>query len=165
MVSRSFLVLDANRCTGCRICELACSFQHDRNFNPRKSRIEVLKREKIGIFVPTVCLHCGKAPCLEACPSGAIYRDEKLGAVLINYDLCIKCHMCAIACPFGAISIEEKTLDPLKCDLCDGEPQCALRCPTGAIKFLSGDRVGHEKRRDSSDRLIKAMSPPPASGG
>ncbi len=158
MTAQKFLVINPENCTGCRICEIACSFEHYKSFNPRKSRVRVLKVEKMGVYIPNICRHCGDAPCMASCPTGAIYRDKDTNGVVINHELCIRCHQCVIACPFGAITIDPDTLDPIKCDLCGGDPQCAARCPREAILYIRGDRVGFDKRRRRSEAFLEVLS-------
>ena len=52
-------------------------------------------------FVPISCQHCTDAPCVTACPTQASYVDADTGTVLIDYERCIGCRMCASACPYG----------------------------------------------------------------
>jgi Fe-S-cluster-containing dehydrogenase component len=96
--------------------------------------------EKGPDFIPIYCHHCAKAPCKEACPVEAIYRNER-GIVLIDNDLCIGCRECVEACPFGAMQFEDHQEIAVKCDLCihrldEGKlPACMSVCPTGCIGF------------------------------
>ncbi|MEA2087535.1 MAG: 4Fe-4S dicluster domain-containing protein, partial [Candidatus Caldatribacteriota bacterium] len=68
------LILDPLKCTGCRACEYACSFQHTGVFNPLDSRIEVSTFLEDLSFVPTLCLQCEKAYCVEVCPTPALIK-------------------------------------------------------------------------------------------
>ncbi len=88
-----------------------------------------------------VCKHCVNAPCLEACPTGAIIRTE-FDTVYVQQDICNGCGYCVVACPFGVIARDEEgTHTARKCTLCydrmkDGiEPACAKACPTDSIQF------------------------------
>lgn len=88
-----------------------------------------------------VCKHCVHAPCLEACPTGAIIRTE-FDTVYVQQDICNGCGYCVVACPFGVIARDEEgTLTARKCTLCydrmkDGiEPACAKACPTDSIQY------------------------------
>ena len=65
----AMLLYLADRCTGCRTCELACSMIHDNVFNPAKSRIRVQLEGVPELFTVNVCKSCGKPPCEEACPT------------------------------------------------------------------------------------------------
>ena len=88
-----------------------------------------------------VCKHCVNAPCLEACPTGAIIRTE-FDTVYVQQDICNGCGYCIVACPFGVIARDEQgDRQAHKCTLCydrlkDGlEPACAKACPTDSIQF------------------------------
>ena len=83
-------------------------------------------------------MHCEDAPCLMACPTGAIAREAGTRVVKVNAELCIGCHSCSIACPFGVPRFgKDGTMQ--KCDLCSVrlenglEPACVRVCPTKAL--------------------------------
>ncbi len=92
------------------------------------------------LMMSDVCKHCEHAGCLEACPTGALFRTE-FGTVVVQQDICNGCGYCVPACPFGVI--ETSTVDGRahKCTLCYDrakgglEPACAKACPTNAIQF------------------------------
>lgn len=128
------LLVDDRVCSGCRACELACSFAHERQFSEAGSRILVEKDEAQGLDRPRVCRQCGVARCLEACPTGALSKTA-FHAVVVEESRCTGCRACAPACPFGAVRFVAGRIAPLLCDLCGGEPQCAPRCPTGALRY------------------------------
>ncbi|HEX8994784.1 MAG TPA: 4Fe-4S dicluster domain-containing protein [Ktedonobacterales bacterium] len=92
------------------------------------------------LMMSDVCKHCQNAGCLEACPTGAIIRNE-FGDVYVQPDICNGCAYCVIACPFGVIDVQEEDGRAWKCTLCydrqkDGlEPACAKACPTQSIQF------------------------------
>jgi formate dehydrogenase iron-sulfur subunit len=133
-------------CCGCHACEVACKQEH--RVVSGCGFVRVL--EKSPRFVPVYCHHCAKAPCVEACPVKALYRDEK-GLVLVEEKECIGCRECVGACPFGAMGFSEEKEVAAKCDLCrarlqEGKaPACALVCPTGCILW-----------GDSTAELLKA---------
>ncbi len=126
-------------CSGCRACELACVARHEGRFGTATARIHVTKVEAQGVDRPHVCRLCRRAPCVAACPSGALYRDETTGAVLLHADDCIGCAACADACPFGMAALHPETGLALMCDLCGGEPACVRRCATGAITYAEAE--------------------------
>ncbi len=92
--------------------------------------------EPAGVGVdPRVCRQCGNAPCVAACPEGALGRDVSTGAVTWDGDLCKRCWTCSSACPFEAVLGEECGDSPRICDLCGGEPRCVEVCPRGVLSF------------------------------
>jgi anaerobic carbon-monoxide dehydrogenase iron sulfur subunit len=151
------LYIDYEKCTGCRLCELVCAVKHSGISNPARARIKVMKWEQEGLYVPMSCQQCQDAPCLNVCPVKAISRDEELGRVMVNYDVCIGCRSCVTVCPFGAMSFNVIDRQVLKCDLCDGEPQCVRFCDRKAVDFVSPDEVSIDKRRTAAERLSKAV--------
>jgi len=129
------LVVNPEKCAGCRTCELMCSFERTKTFNPRLSAVTVIDYEAALTSVPIMCMQCDEACCLKVCPVGAISRDEN-GAVVMNPDKCIVCKMCVSACPLGNISYSPSAGAVFKCDLCGGDPKCAKFCSPGAIKVV-----------------------------
>lgn len=139
------IVVNKDLCSGCGICELACSLYHEGQCNPSLSRIDV---EKIFLsleFEPHVCIQCDWPSCYFECPTGAIKIDPKTGARYIDEDDCVGCGKCAEACPLMPKSeiIRYKTYQKkkiyFKCDLCkDREegPVCVEMCPRNALSFV-----------------------------
>ena len=136
------LIIKKNDCMGCHACEVACKQEHGLEVGPRL--IKVI--ENSPDFVPVYCRHCAKPPCGEACPVGAISRNDQ-GIVLVDDDLCIGCRECVDACPFGAMQFSVRTEVALKCDFCHdrldagNKPACLSVCPTGCIRLGGGPSV------------------------
>ena len=115
-----------------------------------------MKWEAEGLYVPISCQQCEDAPCLNVCPVKAISRDEEMGTVAVNYDVCIGCRTCTLVCPFGAMNFNTIDKKVFKCDLCDGDPQCVRFCDMKAVDFVSPDDISIDKKRDAAKRLSKA---------
>lgn len=124
----------AEFCSGCRICQLACSLVKEKEANPAKSRIVIKRQILDGLMVPHICVNCKQPPCADACRRKAITKDTETGWVVINKEKCNNCALCVAACPFNAIVITPEA-QVLLCDVCGGNPKCAEMCPTGAIQF------------------------------
>jgi carbon-monoxide dehydrogenase iron sulfur subunit len=148
------LILNYEKCTGCRECELVCAVQHEGVSNPARSRIKIIKMEWEGKYIPVTCQQCESAPCMAICPVKAISRDQNLNRVLVNYDKCIGCRMCVTACPFGAMSFNGLTQKVMKCDFCDGDPQCVRFCETKAIRYAEPIEQSLDKQVAIADKFI-----------
>ena len=133
------LRIDPGKCTGCRQCELACSWVQTGAFQPSRSVIRVHVFDEQASFAPYACFQCDEAWCMQACPVNAIDVDEVSGAKVVLDQVCVGCKLCVIACPFGTIFFDPASQVAAKCDLCAGEPACARACPTAAIGFGEGD--------------------------
>jgi carbon-monoxide dehydrogenase iron sulfur subunit len=151
------LVLNYEKCTGCRACELACSVFHAGVSNPARSRIKVIKWEWEGRYVPMSCQQCEDAPCQAICPVKAISRNEELNRVMVDYDTCIGCRMCVAVCPFGAMRFDELDKKVIKCDLCDGDPQCVRFCETKAVIFSEAADQNTSRQIDAADKLTRVQ--------
>ncbi len=153
------VLVDIERCTACKSCEIACAVEHSVSKNlftalfqsplPRK-RIHVEKA--LTLSYPARCVHCADPVCSKACPTGAMKRDDATGRVLVNEQKCIGCLMCSVVCPFGAISFDPASKVAVKCDLCASrvqqgrEPACVESCPTRALVFKEQEEAAKKKR-------------------
>ncbi|MGE5587844.1 MAG: 4Fe-4S dicluster domain-containing protein [Clostridia bacterium] len=151
------LLVEHDKCTACRICELVCSAKHAGSFNPAKARITVATFLEDNFFFPLTCQHCEDPLCQDVCPAGAISRDPETAAVVIDDGKCIGCRMCQAACPFGAIAYSPSEDKVVKCDLCGGEPECVLFCPWDAIKYVQADDAALRRRKAVGEKLKKAL--------
>jgi len=124
------VVVEQNQCRGCRVCELACSYYSFGEFNPKRSRIKVVKLEHAGEDIPVVCVQCGK--CIGQCPLDALKMNEN-GWIVVDEGKCIGCGQCVEFCPLGAITLDPKTAFASVCDVCAGDPKCVRYCPAGAL--------------------------------
>jgi len=91
-------------------------------------------------FVPKLCNHCDKPPCVAVCPVGATYQNSE-GVILVNRNACIGCRYCVQACPYGARYFHPTLKIVDKCTWCYHRisnglvPACVETCPTGARMF------------------------------
>ena len=161
---------DVTLCIGCKACEVACKqwnelpadgYELTGNSYDNTSRlgsntwrhvafVEQMDRTEPAasrwMMLSDVCKHCTNAGCMEACPTGAIVRNE-FGNVYVQPDVCNGCGYCVPSCPFGVVAIQPESGLATKCTLCydrqkDGiEPACAKACPTDSIVFGPVDEL------------------------
>ncbi len=91
-------------------------------------------------YLPIQCMHCDSPPCVNNCPTGAMYKRSD-GIVVFDPQLCMRCRACFESCPYRRIFWDEKADMPSKCNLClplveKGEPPlCVRACPMRARFF------------------------------
>ncbi len=134
-------------CSGCKLCELYCSLQHNEAFNPRRARIRVVELGT-GMDVPVTCQQCQDPACRSSCEFEAVEYNEKLKIVVVDEDKCTGCQACVGACPYGIITMDPATHKAIKCDLCGGEePACVDICPSDVLAALDDVKAGEYNRR------------------
>ncbi len=157
MSMSKMLVVNYEKCTGCRLCELVCSVKHEGVSNPSRARIHITKWEMEGIMMPMVCNQCEEAPCVTACPTNARSRDESLDRIVTDYDRCIGCKTCVAVCPFGAVALDPLAKRVIHCDLCDGDPVCVRFCETEAVQFVDASEINKRRQREAAEKLYESM--------
>ena len=159
---------DTTLCIGCKACEVACkewnnlpagdvgltgdSYDNTGQLSANTWRhvafIEQVSERPTAmrpfqsnwLMMSDVCKHCHNPPCLEACPTGALFKTE-FDTVVVQQDICNGCGYCVPACPFGVVEVSPLDGKAHKCTLCYDrlkgglEPACAKCCPTDSIQF------------------------------
>jgi Fe-S-cluster-containing hydrogenase component 2 len=138
-------------------CELACSFHHEGEYNPARSRIKIFEFGHGARSVPYTCTQCEDAWCVHACPVHAITVNSATGARVVSNELCVGCKVCTIACPYGTVNYNPASGKVIKCDLCGGDPACASACPTGAITAVDASQVPAQPNLMSLDSSLAAI--------
>ncbi|MFN2598145.1 MAG: 4Fe-4S dicluster domain-containing protein, partial [Pyrinomonadaceae bacterium] len=139
-------VIDQTKCIGCHACTTACKSE---NVVPVGVTRTYVKHVDVGVFPQgrrahqvTRCNQCAHAPCVTACPTGAMFKRAD-GIVDFDKSICIGCKACMAACPYDAIFINPEDHSAEKCNFCAHridvglEPACVVVCPVEAI--LVGD--------------------------
>ena len=129
-----FVNCDPEKCTGCNVCEYACSMEKDKTFNPTKSRIRALRLDPLTNMAIS-CRLCKDAPCVSACPKDALAQSTENRTIAVEEEKCNGCGWCIGACQFGAITLHPDTKKAIVCDLCGGDPECVQWCPESALIF------------------------------
>lgn len=132
-MDRLHININSPLCTGCRLCEVACSLFHRGAVNPEGARIWVAEDWEHSLYIPHICQLCRPAPCVEACPVEALSQEEDSGIIRVDTDLCTACLACVEACPHQAIRWSQALDQLLVCDRCGGQPSCLPFCHRGAI--------------------------------
>jgi len=121
--------VDAQKCTGCHICEMVCSLYHEGVINLQRSAIRVSKDDFDEIVnTPAVCRQCKKMVCLDGHPEA--YQQEHRKKYKWEDTSSIE------KCPFDAIFTFQGSV--VHCDLCGGDPRCVQYCSVEAITVDAG---------------------------
>ena len=84
-VSKQYLIVDADNCTGCRICELICSMVKFGEYNPQKAHIKLIRNREMDVNVVTIDSRCDFcATCAQWCPNEALTFVDAKEAVLLR---------------------------------------------------------------------------------
>lgn len=198
------LAIDLDICVGCHACVINCKEWNTSNYGAPLSDQDPYGANPTGTFLnrihtfevkapeqpaqtvhfPKSCLHCEDAPCVTVCPTGASYKREEDGIVLVNESDCIGCGLCAWACPYGARELDAAEGVMKKCTLCvdriynenipeiDREPACVRTCPANARHFgdfadpnsnvskMSAERGGLSLMPEQDTKPVNRYLPP-----
>lgn len=126
-------MVDVDKCTGCRACEMACSAFHASPkysiVNPARSRIHVIIDELNDVYVPVRAGDYAQAEC----NGRHIY--------VINGKEYTECSFCGASCPSRDYFKEPDSGLPLKCDMCESappleEPMCVQACEPECLTYI-----------------------------
>ena len=155
------MVIDIDRCTGCRACMVACKVENNTpysHFWMYVFRLEEGEYPSTKVtFLPRPCMHCDNAPCVKVCPVGARYKQEN-GLVAMDWERCIGCRYCEVACPYGVNYFNWK--DPKKNQYLDWKDEDLQPITNGALPYANPDlkgRYGEENRKIAGGNHLKGV--------
>ncbi|MDR2204026.1 MAG: 4Fe-4S dicluster domain-containing protein [Nitrososphaerota archaeon] len=162
---RKFIVSDPEKCSGCRLCEYACSMANEKTFNPDKSRIRVITTGPLTNMAVS-CRKCEDPVCVASCPKNALSQEENTGIIRVNEHSCTGCGWCIGACPFGAINLHHIKKIAYTCNNCTdidihadskqkNEPQCIQWCPKNALQFITSETLAQKTRQKIVTQLFE----------
>ena len=113
----------------------------DANFDGMQKDIYGEFEKTFMMYLPRLCEHCLNPACVASCPSGAIYKREEDGIVLIDQDKCRGWRMCISACPYKKIYYNWESGNSEKCIFCyprieAGQPTVCSETCVGRIRYL-----------------------------
>ena len=161
-------VIDHNRCIGCHACTVACKEEHNVPLGVYRTWVKYIEKGAFPNakrhFGVLRCNHCDAAPCIEICPTVALFRRED-GIVDFDNERCIGCKSCMQACPYDALYIDPQTHTAAKCNFCSHrvevglEPACVIVCPEQAIIAGDLDNPASHVSRIVADQSVRARKP------
>jgi nitrate reductase beta subunit len=113
----------------------------DANFEGVQKEMYGQFENTFMMYLPRLCEHCLNPACVAACPSGAIYKREEDGIVLIDQDKCRGWRMCVSGCPYKKIYFNWSSGKSEKCTFCyprieAGQPTVCSETCVGRIRYL-----------------------------
>ncbi len=131
--------IDLKKCIGCHACTIACKSEHDIPIGVNRCWVKTVEKgtfpDTRRFFLPVLCNQCEEAPCMNICPTNALFRRRD-GIVDLNSAACIGCKACMVACPYDQLFIDPNTRTAEKCNFCANrienelKPACVSVCPT-----------------------------------
>jgi nitrate reductase beta subunit len=136
----------------------------DKNFDDIQKEMYGQFENTFMMYLPRLCEHCLNPACVASCPSGAIYKREEDGIVLIDQDKCRGWRMCVSGCPYKKIYYNWKSGKAEKCIFCyprieAGQPTVCSETCVGRIRYLGvllydADRIAGGGQRRARPRPV-----------
>jgi nitrate reductase / nitrite oxidoreductase, beta subunit len=113
----------------------------DPNFKHMENHVAFEYEQTFMMYLPRICEHCLNPACVAACPTGAIYKRDEDGIVLVDQDACRGWRFCVSACPYKKVYFNWNTHKAEKCNFCyprveAGLPTICSETCVGRIRYL-----------------------------
>ena len=113
----------------------------DPNLRALEEQVRMDYEQVFMMYLPRVCEHCLNPACVASCPSGAMYKREEDGIVLVDQEACRGWRMCVSGCPFKKVYFNWERGKAEKCTLCyprieRGDPTVCSETCVGRIRYL-----------------------------
>ncbi|MEX0993715.1 MAG: nitrate reductase subunit beta [Solirubrobacterales bacterium] len=114
---------------------------NDPNMAGLQEQVKMVYEQAFMFFLPRICEHCLNPSCVASCPSGAMYKREEDGIVLIDQERCRGWRFCVSGCPYKKVYFNHNTGKAEKCTLCyprieAGQPTICSETCVGRIRYL-----------------------------
>jgi Fe-S-cluster-containing dehydrogenase component len=201
------LVIDLDICVGCHACAVNCKEWNTGGHMAPLTDVAPYGAKQRGVWFnrihsfeakpddggkgrtvhfPKSCLHCEDAKCVTVCPTGASFKRQEDGIVLVEESKCIGCKLCSWACPYGAREYDDDAGVMKKCTLCidriynenleevERVPACVSTCPASArhfgdfsdpnskVSIMTRDRGGYDLMAEMGYKPTNKYLPPRA---
>lgn len=115
--------------------------KRDPNMDGVDERVIQEFEQTFMMYLPRICEHCLNPPCVASCPSGAIYKREEDGIVLVDQDACRSWRHCTTGCPYKKTYFNWKTNKAEKCTFCfprieNGQPTVCSETCVGRLRYI-----------------------------
>lgn len=159
------MVIRQNYCIDCERCKEACvATNHVPSYGYRTTILELQRaigpQETETIFMPVLCNHCNRPPCVRVCPTRATYKDKKTGIVMMDNKKCIGCKTCMTACPYNARYFNEETRAIDKCNFCVDTRLSKGLTDTACVEACPADVRVFGDLSDTNSRVYKLVHKP-----
>ncbi|MFD2657081.1 nitrate reductase subunit beta [Gracilibacillus thailandensis] len=137
----------------------------DPNVEQMEESIKTEFEDVFMMYLPRICEHCINAPCVSSCPSGAMYKRDEDGIVLVDQNACRAWRHCVTSCPYKKVYFNWKTNKAEKCTMCyprieNGQPTICSETCVGRIRYIGvmlydADRVLEAASVEDEDKLYE----------
>ncbi len=139
----------------------------DKNFDGVQKEVYKEFENTFMSYLPRLCEHCLNPACVASCPSGAMYKREEDGVVLVDQEKCRGWRMCVSSCPYKKVYFNWRSGKSEKCIMCyprleAGQPTVCSETCVGRIRYLGvilydADKIASAGSVDNEQDLYKSQ--------